>query len=86
MYWTPGPDNSSLISTENAVPSKPENREKIKYNVPISLALLDKNQRSNQRDIFEVFDSKALISLFSLFTKFISLKLLKEAIKGKVNR
>ena len=30
MYWTPGPDNSSLISTENAVPSKPENKEKIR--------------------------------------------------------
>ena len=61
MYWTPGPDNSSLISTENAVPSKPENKENIRYNVPISFRLLDKNQRSNQRDIFEVFDSKTLL-------------------------
>ena len=42
MYWTPGPDNSSLIKTENAVPSKPENRENIRYNVPISFALLEK--------------------------------------------
>jgi hypothetical protein len=60
MYWTPGPDNSSLIKTEKAVPSKPENREKIRYNVPISFALLDKNQRSNQRDIFAVSTSKLL--------------------------
>ena len=42
MYWTPGPDNSSLIKTENAVASKPENRENIRYNVPISFALLEK--------------------------------------------
>jgi hypothetical protein len=60
MYWTPGPDNSSLIKTEKAVPSKPENRENIRYNVPISFALLDKNQRSNQRDIFAVSTSKLL--------------------------
>ena len=60
MYWTPGPDNSSLIKTEKAVPSKPENRENIRYNVPISFALLDKNQRSNQRDILAVSTSKLL--------------------------
>jgi len=51
MYWTPGPDNSSLIKTENAVPSKPENRANIRYNVPISFALLDKNQRSHHIDM-----------------------------------
>jgi len=62
MYCTPGPDNSSLISTEKAVPSKPENREKIRYKVPISFALLDKNHRSNQRDILEFFSSKFLSS------------------------
>ena len=62
MYWTPGPDNSSLISTENAVPSKPENKENIRYNVPISFALLDKNQRSNQREILVFFNSKCLLS------------------------
>jgi hypothetical protein len=60
MYWTPGPDNSSLIKTEKAVPSKPEKSEKIRYNVPISFALLDKNQRSNQRVIFAFFISKCL--------------------------
>ena len=47
MYWTPGPDNSILISTENAVPINPENNAKIRYKVPISFALLDKNQRSH---------------------------------------
>ena len=71
MYWTPGPDNSSLIKTENAVPSKPENRENIRYNVPMSFALLDKNQRSNQRDIFAVSTSK-LLSLCGLEKQAIS--------------
>ena len=66
MYWTPGPDNSSLIKTENAVPSKPENRENIRYNVPISFALLDKNQRSNQREILVFFTSRFL-SFCALF-------------------
>ena len=62
IYWTPGPDSSSLISTEKAVPSKPENNANIRYNVPMSLALLDRNQRSHQRDI-----------LLSLKFKFLSL-------------
>ena len=65
IYWSPNPNNSSLIITENAVPSKPENKENIRYNVPISFTLLNKNQRSNQRDIFEVFDSKDLLPYFS---------------------
>jgi len=51
IYCTPGPDNSSRIKTENAVPSNPENNAKIRYNVPISFALHDKNQRSHQREI-----------------------------------
>ena len=51
IYWTPGPLNSILIKTEKAVPSNPENSEKIKYNVPISLALVDKNHRSTQLEI-----------------------------------
>jgi hypothetical protein len=55
MYCTPGPDNSSLISTEKAVPSNPENKANIRYNVPISLALLLKNQRSNHIDMSSVF-------------------------------
>ena len=46
IYWTPGPDNSNLISTENAVPNKPENNANIKYKVPMSLALDDKNHLS----------------------------------------
>jgi hypothetical protein len=46
MYCTPGPDSSNLINTENAVPINPENNAKIRYNVPMSFALLDKNQRS----------------------------------------
>jgi hypothetical protein len=54
MYCTPGPLNSNLISIEKLVANKPANKEKIKYNVDISLALQDKNQRSNQSVIFEL--------------------------------
>jgi hypothetical protein len=46
MYCTPGPDNSSRINTEKAVPTKPENRANIRYNVPISFAFDDKNHLS----------------------------------------
>jgi hypothetical protein len=46
IYWTPGPLNSNLIKTEKAVPNNPENKAKIRYNVPISFAFEDKNQRS----------------------------------------
>jgi hypothetical protein len=53
IYWTPGPLNSILIKTEKAVPNSPENNAKIKYNIPISLAFVDKNHLSIQRDIFE---------------------------------
>lgn len=55
MYCIPGPDNSNLINTEKAVPINPENKAKIKYNVPISFAFDDKNHLSNQREISEVF-------------------------------
>ena len=86
MYWASNPNNSSIISTENAVPSKPENKENIRYNVPISFRLLDKNQRSNQRDIFEVFDSKDLLPSSSVYSLYRCSRLLKVAIKGeKVN-
>jgi len=54
IYCTPGPDNSSLISTENAVPANPENNANIRYKVPMSLALLDKNQRSFHIVIFVI--------------------------------
>ncbi len=42
MYSTPGPDSSSLTKPEYAVPSDPENNAKIRYRVPISIALQDK--------------------------------------------
>ena len=51
IYWTPGPDNSSLINTEKAVPSNPENKANIRYGVSVSFALLDKNQRSHHKPI-----------------------------------
>ncbi len=54
IYWTPGPLNSSLIKTEKAVPNSPENKAKIKYRVPISLALEDKNHLSAQSEIVDL--------------------------------
>jgi hypothetical protein len=54
MYCTPGPDNSNLINTENAVPTRPANKANIKYNTPISLALEDKNHLSNHKLIRDV--------------------------------
>jgi len=67
IYCTPGPDNSNLISTENAVPNSPENNANIKYNVPISFALLEKNQRSHHilMSDFTVPNGKLLHSTFS---------------------
>ena len=46
IYCIPGPDNSIRIRTENAVPINPENTANIKYNVPISLALDERNHLS----------------------------------------
>ena len=43
---TSGPDKSNLIKTEKAVPTKPASRAKMRYNVPMSFALLDKNHLS----------------------------------------
>jgi hypothetical protein len=57
MYCTPGPDNSNLIRTEKAVPINPENNAKIRYNVPISFALLERNQRSPHIEISDFFIS-----------------------------
>lgn len=37
MYCTPGPANSNLINTESAVPTNPENKANIKYNVPLEM-------------------------------------------------
>jgi hypothetical protein len=53
IYCTPGPLNSILIKTEKAVPNRPENNANIKYRVPISLAFVDKNHLSVQRDMDE---------------------------------
>ena len=40
----PGADNSNLIKTEKAVPIIPANTANIRYNVPISLALVEVSQ------------------------------------------
>jgi hypothetical protein len=63
MYCTPGPDSSNLINTENAVPRRPENNAKIRYNVPMSFALLDKNHLSVHNEISKIL---LLISFFFL--------------------
>jgi hypothetical protein len=62
MYCIPGPDNSSLINTEKAVPISPENNANIKYRIPMSLAFDEKNHLSNHKDIFE----NLTVILFSL--------------------
>jgi hypothetical protein len=69
MNWTPGPESSNLISTEKAVPIKPENNAKIRYNVPISFALDDKNHLSSQRlmdDLFKINPTFGCLSYVSL--------------------
>ena len=70
IYWTPGPDNSSLIKTENAVPSNPENNAKIRYKVPISFALHDKNQRSHHIEILDFF-KLVLLLLVNKWFKYV---------------
>ena len=56
MYCTPGPDNSRRIRTENDVPINPENTANIKYNVPISFALDERNHLSFHIVILNIFD------------------------------
>jgi hypothetical protein len=77
IYCTPGPDNSNLIKTENAVPINPDNKANIKYSVPISLALLDKNHLSVQRDILEFFVS---------FSASVSVSVSVSRAKKKINK
>lgn len=50
INWTPGPDSSNLIKTEKAVPTKPDSKAKIRYKVPMSLALDEKNHLSVHRE------------------------------------
>src|SRR3979490_2281065 len=64
MYCTPGPDNSKRISTEKAVPINPENNANIKYNVPISLALDDKNHASCYSVGFFKFSFSIVVTYF----------------------
>ena len=58
MYCTPCALHSILISTENAVPTKPENKANIKYKVPISLAFEDQNHLSKNIEAELVFGIK----------------------------
>jgi hypothetical protein len=61
MLLTLDPLNANHIKTEKVVPNKPENTEKIKYKVPISLAFEDKNHLSVQIDIDDLIIFKELI-------------------------
>ena len=82
IYCTPGPDNSNLISTENAVPNRPENNANIKYKVPMSLALDDKNHLSTHSvgclnvniDGLSLMDATSSVLL--VVEKYLPLKLL----------
>ena len=70
MYCTPGPLNSTLIRTEKAVPSNPENNAKIRYKFPISLAFVEKNHLSTFiliEDRFSIVDTSWGINLFLAF-------------------
>ncbi len=64
INWTPGPDSSNLINTENAVPTKPANRAKIRYKVPISFAFEEKNHLSNHKDMSLLFVYILFLVLF----------------------
>lgn len=68
MNWTPGPLSSILIKTENAVPNNPENRAKIKYNDPMSLALVDRNHLSFHIEIEERLGSDSFVTLYTWLT------------------
>ena len=91
IYWTPGPDSSNLIKTENAVPISPENNAKIKYRIPISFALLDKNHLSVQSEIelcniFKGFSQPSDFSIRSDLKRWVSYSsfLLGSAIEKKI--
>ena len=56
----PGFANSNLIKTEKAVPNNPENNAKIRYSVPISFALEDKNHLSVHKDILDFKTERCL--------------------------
>jgi hypothetical protein len=79
IYCTPGPDNSILIRTENAVPNRPENNAKIKYNIPISLAFEERNQRSIPILIWDIFPSGLVwYMIFSILLEVICKIFLKK--------
>jgi len=46
--WFPGCDNSKRINTDIVVPITPENAPKSRYNVPMSLWLVENSQREIQ--------------------------------------
>jgi hypothetical protein len=71
MYCTPGPDNSIRMRTENDVPINPENTANIKYNVPISFALDERNHLSFHIVIL-LMPLNILDFSFSLNVEFIS--------------
>lgn len=67
INWGPGADNSNLIKTEKAVPTKLPNKAYIKYMVPMSFAFDDKSHLSTRRDIDQVkISNLGLLYCFSI--------------------
>ena len=63
----PGADNSNLIRTEKAVPIIPAKTANIKYNVPISLAFVEKSHLI-MLNFYFLFISLALNSKYIAMT------------------
>jgi hypothetical protein len=69
-------------NTEKAVPSNPENKAKIRYSVPMSLAFEDKNHLSVQSEIFAL-KTERLESIAGLFDSVSSFRLIFILLKTK---
>ena len=69
-------------NTEKAVPNNPENKAKIRYSVPISLAFEDKNHLSVQSEIFAL-KTERLESTAGLFDTVSSFRLIFILFKTK---
>lgn len=69
-------------NTEKAVPNNPENKAKIRYSVPISLAFEDKNHLSVQSEIFAL-KTERLESTAGLFSSVSSFRLIFILFKTK---
>jgi hypothetical protein len=60
--WFPGYASSNRINKENSVPMTPAKAPKVKYNVPMSLWLVEKNHRLT-KPFMELLGSKNFIKM-----------------------